>query len=100
MWHVDIKHGHVFEMKPNSVKSGHWCPDCRYFLNESKCSLISEQLTGKQFKSSKRELQGFELDGCNSELGIAFEYNGIQQYQYVEFFHRTEDEFKKRGRIR
>lgn len=34
-----------------------------------------------------------ELDGYNAELGIAFEYNGLQHYSYPNHFHKTEDEF-------
>lgn len=34
-----------------------------------------------------------ELDGYNADLGIAFEYNGLQHYSYPNHFHKTEDEF-------
>lgn len=87
---------HIFNMKANDVKNGHWCPHCHFYLNENKCRYILEQLTGKQFKSTKKVLYGLELDGYNRELQVAFEYNGVQHYEYIVFFHRTYDEFLKR----
>jgi hypothetical protein len=35
-------------------------------------------------------LGGLELDGYNAELKIAFEYNGIQHYEYTPNFHRDD----------
>ena len=36
-----------------------------------------------------------ELDIYIPELKLAFEYNGEQHYRWVDFFHKTEEEFKK-----
>ncbi|WP_052728592.1 hypothetical protein [Domibacillus tundrae] len=88
--------GHVFRMSANSVKNDHWCRDCRFNINEAKCRFILEKLTAKPFKSNKRILKGLELDGYNSELNLGFEYNGIQHYQFIKFFHKTEEDFIKR----
>ena len=30
-----------------------------------------------------------ELDGYNSKLGLAFEYQGKQHYQFIKFFHNS-----------
>lgn len=38
--------------------------------------------------------QGLELDIYIPELKLAFEYNGIQHYEFKEFFHKTEEEFE------
>ncbi len=37
--------------------------------------------------------RNLELDGYNSQLRIAFEYNGIQHYKYPNYFHKTENVF-------
>jgi len=39
-----------------------------------------------------------ELDFYIEELKIAFEVQGEQHYKFIPFFHKTEDDFKKRRR--
>ena len=52
-----------------------------------------EELFGVPFEKKRHDwIMGpkgrpLELDGYNKELKAAFEYNGIQHYQYHEFFH-------------
>lgn len=90
--------GHIFEMNANKVKNGHWCMKCSktFNLGEEKCRYVLEYLTGKPFKSSKKVIDGFELDGYNQELKLAFEYNGIQHYETNGFFIKTEKELNQR----
>ncbi len=38
-------------------------------------------------------LAPLELDGYNEELKLAFEYNGIQHYQFPNPFHKTYEEY-------
>jgi hypothetical protein len=35
-----------------------------------------------------------ELDCYNEELKIAVEYNGIQHYKYIPFFHKNKEAFQ------
>ena len=42
--------------------------------------------------------RNLELDGYNSELNMAFEYNGYQHYTYPNRFHKTEEEFSQQIR--
>ena len=90
--------GHLFEANFHDVKSsGHWCPNCNKFYSEEKVRYILESLFNKPFGKTRRALEtSYELDGYNEELKLAFEFHGIQHYQFVPYFHKTEENFKKR----
>lgn len=36
-----------------------------------------------------------EFDGYSKSLGVAFEHQGIQHYQYVPFFHSRRNNFER-----
>ncbi len=95
------KQGHIWKSTSASVKNqGSWCPNCLY-KSENMCREILEDIffylpdssfpkcrpqflqIGKQCNSC------LELDGYNSSLSLAFEYQGLQHYKYIPFFHRT-----------
>ena len=40
------------------------------------------------------EPRGLELDIYIPELKLAFEYNGEQHYEWIEFFQKTKEDFK------
>ena len=55
-----------------------------------------ERCTGRPFPSARPTwLQGLELDGYNVDLGIAFEYNGKQHYEFVKAYHASLRELQK-----
>ena len=67
---------------------------------ENLCRRVLEKFYERQFPKVRPDFllnpetgQNLELDGYNSELKIAFEYNGIQHYEYPNTFHKTEKEF-------
>ncbi len=72
-----------------------------YFKREEKCRAILERLTGKKFVKVRPEwlkypntLRKLELDGYCRELGIAFEYNGAQHYNFNPgWAHKTRSDF-------
>ena len=80
-----------------SMKS--WCPTCSNHesRSESLCREILEEETGfKWGKIHPKWLGRLELDGYCEELNIAFEYQGVQHYRYIPFFHRKgEEDFHK-----
>lgn len=68
---------------------------------EEACRLIFEEIFGAKFESTRRLSwltnpetgHRLELDGYNKDLGIAFEFNGVQHYEYPNHLHRDETEF-------
>jgi ribosomal protein S27AE len=81
--------GHEWEASMNSVKQGKWCPQCSGYRSEELCRKIIEDNLLEKFPKKRPDwLHGLELDGYNEKLNIAFEYNGIQHYEYNEHFHR------------
>jgi hypothetical protein len=82
---------------------GHWCGDCSTFnVHETICRTLLEHIVGKPFPKKRLPWllnsrgNKMELDGYNEEVSIGFEYQGIQHYEFVEFFHSSETEFERR----
>ncbi len=95
---------HVFTKTLYEVQQGRSCPDCvtTHTLSESICRKYMEYLFNLPFKKKRfdwlvnNEGNQLELDGYNPELNIAFEYDGKQHFEFIFFFHRTEENFNKR----
>jgi hypothetical protein len=69
---------------------------------ETECRRVLEYLFKKPFDKARPDFLrnpvtggnfNLELDCFNPELGIAAEYNGIQHYQYVPYFHKNKEAF-------
>lgn len=73
---------------------------------EDECRTVLENYFGKPFKSTRslsflrnpETGRNLELDGYNEELGIAFEFNGKQHYQWPNHTGQTEAEFIQQKR--
>jgi hypothetical protein len=86
------KNGHTWEQTYDNVKRVCWCPECDQAKGEVETRELFEKITGKSF-NKKRSIftnKKMELDGYNDELKIGFEQQGIQHYQYVQFFNRND----------
>lgn len=87
--------GHVWEAVPMSIKKGSWCPKCSEYISERVCRKMFENIFNEKFTKRKPKWlvspQGrrMELDGYCKKLGIAFEYQGKQHYEYVPIYHKT-----------
>ena len=100
--------GHEWDAKLTDVDhKGTWCPHCGWKI-ESVCGdVLRELLPGYTFKKTraipwlKLGVDGapLELDLYCPELGLAVEYNGRQHYEYVPFFHKTQDNFEHRREL-
>jgi hypothetical protein len=69
--------------------------------HESRCRFIFESLFKAPFTSVRPDFlkyktgKNLELDGYNSNLKLAFEYQGVQHRKYTPMFHKTYRDFKK-----
>jgi len=116
-WKCDMKtlncvHG-IFEMSYSNLSRGEGCYRCSEYKTENICrtlieiniqklidyKLIKTNEINYRFPRTKKEWlknkKGnlLELDGLCEELKLAFEYNGIQHYEFHPFFHRVIEDF-------
>ena len=99
---IKCKNGHIWDCTfHNLVKHNSWCKQCSSYLNEKRIRKIFESLFDSKFPSKKpnwllnKSGNRLELDGYNSELGIAFEYNGEQHYRVIHYFHKGKQTLQK-----
>jgi len=70
---------------------------------EIECRNVLETYFKKPFPKERPDIlrnpvtggdNNLELDCYNKELKLAVEYNGIQHYKYIPYFHKTRDAFQ------
>lgn len=98
-----------FRLKKRTAGSRY--TQAEYHKNEIKLTKILEKLYGKKniitsyhpiWALSKKKVL-YEFDIYIKTKDVLIEYNGIQHYQYVSFFHQTKTKFleqKKRDKIK
>lgn len=75
-------------------KSG--CPNCSAYRSQKACRKIFEKIMGEPFPTLRPKfLKGLEYDGYNSDLKLAFEYQGLQHYRFVPFFQKDITNFEQ-----
>ena len=92
--------GHIWETDASCIIGNHWCPICNQSFSEKYFRFVIEKLFNYSFKTfypkwlkNKRGYR-LQIDGYNKELKLGFEYQGRQHFIYIEFFHRTKENFK------
>jgi hypothetical protein len=87
--------GHEWESTLMAARhAGQWCPVCASGLGERLCRSLFERIFDAPFAKARPKWlvnergKRMELDGLNSALKIAFEYQGRQHFTYVPFFHQ------------
>jgi|688.fasta_scaffold42003_3 hypothetical protein len=101
------KHGEFKQTPYNHVNRVYGCNTCSKKRSENLCRQILEEYTGLRFPSIRPDFLknvttacNLELDGFCEDLNLAFEYQGIQHYEYNAFFHRNDQESLKKQQQR
>jgi len=97
------RNGHEWLATAESVKNaGTWCATCGAGISERICRAVFEGMFASAFPKKKPAwLQStrrtrMELDGYSEELGIAFEYQGVQHFVRNSRFHRGRATLERR----
>ena len=97
--HLECAEGHHFDTTYNSVVySNTWCPDCHIYVSETICRQFFKRIFKRPFPKSyppwlvNEKGNQMELDGYNKELGLAFEYQGIQHRKKI--FNMTNEDLQ------
>lgn len=95
--------GHTFQKRPSDAKKGSWCPDCAAYLGERVARAILEQMFQAKFPKARPEWlrpargpRPLELDGLNSRIKVAFEYQGEQHVSVDGRFTRSAEALRRR----
>jgi len=85
---------HFFPTYDSVVYQNTWCPHCNIYVGETICRIFFERIFKKPFPKSYPEWlpNRMELDGYNKDLGLVFEYQGIQHRKKA--FGMSDEEFQ------
>lgn len=95
------KHGEFWQ-RPNDHLNGVGCPYCseshgekriRYILNDMGIEFKEQHMITLEKKLFSRN--NIKVDFYIQKLNTIIEFNGRQHYQYIQFFHKSEDDFQK-----
>lgn len=99
------QHGHIFGIKPNNVtNSGRWCRECGLGASRGEC-LVREALKSMNIEFIQEATFDWmprkRYDFCflYKERYYIIEYDGIQHFEFVEFFHGDEETFNRKQAI-
>jgi len=95
---------HIFYMDLDHIRRGQIGCECSTIqnnLSEVVCIKYMEYLFDAKFKKTRfpwliTEKGYMMLDGYNDDLKTAIEYDGKQHFEFVKYFHKTEEHFLKR----
>ena len=80
-----------------------YLPKPKESKGETICRSYFERTFGKRFAKARPDFlnnpvtggdYNLELDGYNSEMKLAFEYQGQQHYKYIPYFHKNKEAFQ------
>ena len=88
--------------KPSANYNHHISEGKKESKGEAECRRVLQKIFRRPFLSQRPDFLknpvtggefNLELDCYNPELKLAVEYNGIQHYKYVPYFHRNHEHF-------
>ncbi|AYV81015.1 MAG: hypothetical protein Harvfovirus13_21 [Harvfovirus sp.] len=96
-WICKKNKSHIWKTTINHrTSNGSNCPYCLYKSEDESRNILEQILNIEFIKARPSFLEKLELDGYNDKLKIAFEYQGIQHFKYIQYFHKNgEDDFMK-----
>lgn len=99
----ECKNGHRWKTAVSNVRNANsWCPYCVKGSGEECVRICFEKVFRRNFpKVRPAWLKGIsgrllELDGFNSQMGLAFEHQGRHHYRPINFFYRKDGLFQRR----
>lgn len=93
------KDGHLFQMRPNNVRSGQWCPICAF--KQSKKEIELREIIKQRYNDTMGNVKGLlkskrlELDIYVPSLGKAIEFDGKRWHNNVEYVECIERDSRK-----
>lgn len=93
--------GRKYNEKYNNYNNYTNIPEKKDSKGEVECRNVLEKIFDKPFTKTrpdflKNEITGgynLEIDCYNDELKIGVEYNGVQHYKYIPYFHKNKEAF-------
>lgn len=102
---IIIRHktcGEIFSLTPYQFETRHkkkYCPICYYKKSHGEIA-IAAQLKKLHINNRReyifKDLPNRRFDFYLPELQVAIEFDGVQHFQFIKFFHETEENFKVR----
>lgn len=95
--------GHIWEAKPNClISSKSWCPKCNESKGEKETAAALNELCIDYERESRLDCTRMKkYDFCFYFEGYNYflEYDGMQHFKRVDFFHKTDEEFEFRQNV-
>ena len=95
---IDFKCGHEAHwIAPTSYKSGQGCPICSESKGEKIISEWLDQNNIKYQREYKLPNKRWRYDFYIPSENLIIEVQGVQHYKFVEYFHKTKENFYKQA---